>query len=83
MIALKHRKDTDKPVGNEDIYNNPEYMERLLESKKQIEEGKAKAIGDNALEFIDTLLTREEIIESDLRVKLIGELIEKLNENKK
>ena len=29
----------------------------------------------NALEFIDSLLTPEEILESDLRVALIGELI--------
>ena len=27
-------------TGKEDIYNNPEYMKRLLESKKQIEDGK-------------------------------------------
>lgn len=33
------------------------------------------AIGKDALEFIDTLLTPEEIAESDLRVALIGELI--------
>lgn len=33
------------------------------------------AIGRDALEFIDTLLTPEEIAESDLRVALIGELI--------
>lgn len=33
------------------------------------------AIGQNALEFIDLLLTPEEILESDLRVALIGELI--------
>ena len=33
------------------------------------------AIGRNALEFMDTLLTPEEIAESDLRVALIGELI--------
>ena len=33
------------------------------------------AIGKNALEFIDSLLTAEEILESDLRVALIGELI--------
>lgn len=33
------------------------------------------AIGHNALEFIDSLLTAEEILESDLRVALIGELI--------
>ncbi len=33
------------------------------------------AIGKDALEFMDTLLTPEEIAESDLRVALIGELI--------
>lgn len=33
------------------------------------------AIGQNALEFIDSLLTPEEILESDLRVALIGELV--------
>ena len=34
-----------------------------------------KAIGKDALEFTDTLLTPEEISESNLRVALIGELI--------
>ena len=33
------------------------------------------AIGQDALEFLDSLLTPEEIAESDLRVSLIGELI--------
>lgn len=33
------------------------------------------AIGKDALEFIDTLLTPEEIAVSDLRATLIGELI--------
>ncbi len=33
------------------------------------------AIGENALDFIDSLLTEEEIAESDLRVALIGELV--------
>ena len=33
------------------------------------------AIGRDALEFIDTILTPEEIAESNLRVALIGELI--------
>lgn len=33
------------------------------------------AIGDDALAFIDSLLTPEEIAESNLRVALIGELI--------
>lgn len=34
-----------------------------------------KAIGRDALEFIDKFLTPEEISESDLQVALIGELI--------
>lgn len=33
------------------------------------------AIGRDALEFMDTLLTPEEIAESNIRVALIGELI--------
>lgn len=33
------------------------------------------AVGRDALEYIDSLLTPEEIAESDLRVALIGELI--------
>lgn len=33
------------------------------------------AVGRDALEFMDTLLTPEEIAESNLRVALIGELI--------
>lgn len=33
------------------------------------------AVGENALAFMDTLLTQEEIAESNLRVALIGELI--------
>lgn len=34
-----------------------------------------QAVGGNALEFIDSLLTEEEIAESDLRTALIGEII--------
>lgn len=33
------------------------------------------AVGRDALDFVDTLLTPEEIAESNLRVALIGELI--------
>lgn len=33
------------------------------------------AIGRNALEHLDTLLTKEEISESNLRAALVGELI--------
>lgn len=36
---------------------------------------KDSAIGRDALEFMDALLTSEEIAESNLRVALIGELI--------
>lgn len=61
--------DTGESVGNEHIYNNPEYVERLLESMKQIEEGKTKEI--DALDFIDSLLIEGEIMESDLRVSRI------------
>ena len=35
----------------------------------------SSAVGRDALEFIDSLLTPEEIAESNLRVALIGELI--------
>lgn len=35
----------------------------------------ADAIGGDALQFMDTLLTPEEIAESNLRVAIIGELI--------
>lgn len=35
----------------------------------------SNAVGRDALEFVDDLLTPEEIAESDLRVALIGELI--------
>lgn len=34
-----------------------------------------KAIGNDALEFMDDILTPEEIAQSNLRVALIGELI--------
>ena len=33
------------------------------------------AVGDNALEYMDSILTPEEIAESNLRVAIIGELI--------
>lgn len=40
-----------------------------------IKERGAAAIGSDALKFMDSLMTEEEIAESDLRVSLIGELI--------
>ncbi len=53
---------------------NEEYMQ-AKSNFDDLQERGVDAIGDNALKFIDTLLTEEEIIESDLRVALIGELI--------
>ncbi len=57
----------------------------MMSERKEYEVAKANyedlrargndAIGGNALEFIDSLLTEEEIAESDLRVALIGELV--------
>lgn len=47
-------------------------------AKANYEDLKARgddAVGENALEFIDSLLTEEEIAESDLRVALIGEMV--------
>ena len=38
------------------------------------------AVGDDALAFMDSLLTPDEIAESDLRVQLIGEIIKARNE---
>lgn len=57
--------DTGKPVGNEDIYRK-EYIQAKA-NYEDLQERWMDAMGDNALEFIDTLLTEEEIIESDLR----------------
>ncbi len=42
-------------------------------SEREIREN--PAIGRDALEYLDSILTPEEIAESDLRVALIGELI--------
>ena len=57
---------------------NNEYTQALEQARAAAEDIKARgeaAIGDNALDFIDSLLTPEEIVESDLRVSIIGELI--------
>ena len=43
----------------------------------------SNAVGKDALNFIDSLLTPEEISESNLRVALIGELIRAREEKKK
>lgn len=55
-----------------------EYTKAIEQAKANmadVKERGAAAIGGDALEFMDALLTTEEIAESNLRVALIGELI--------
>lgn len=57
---------------------NDEYTQAIEQAKSNmadVAERGDSAIGGDALEFIDTILTAEEKSESDLRVALIGELI--------
>lgn len=57
---------------------NNEYTQAIEEAKANmadVAERGASAIGEDALEFMDAMLTAEEKAESDLRVSLIGELI--------
>lgn len=57
---------------------NKEYENSLKQANANIAEIKERgnlAIGSDVLEFMDSLLTNEEISESELRVSLIGELI--------
>ncbi len=54
------------------------YKESIKIAKENLEdihERGNNAIGDNAVDFINSLMTPEERAESDLRVSLIGELI--------
>lgn len=54
--------------------DNKEYM-KAKDNYNDLKERGADAIGENVLDFMDSLLTPEEITESDLRVALMGELI--------
>lgn len=53
----------------EDIYRK-EYMQAKA-NFDDLQERRMNAIGENALEFIDTILTEEEIKESDIIVARI------------
>lgn len=62
---------------------NREYAEAIAHAQDNLEDLRERgidAIGGNALEFIDSILTSEETAESQLRVALIGELIKARNE---
>lgn len=57
---------------------NNEYAQAIEQAKvnmADIAERGSSAIGEDALEFMDTILTAEEKSESDLRLALIDELI--------
>lgn len=57
---------------------NIEYSQTIAQAKGNLADLKERggdAIGGNVLDFMDSILSPEEIVESDLRVSIIGELI--------
>jgi Predicted transcriptional regulator with C-terminal CBS domains len=55
-----------------------EYMQAVAQARENYDDLKergANAVGADALEFMESILTPEEIAESELRVAIIGELI--------
>lgn len=55
-----------------------DYTVAINQAKEKVTDVKKRgsdALGSDALDFMDSLLTAEEIAESDLRIALIGELI--------
>ena len=65
-------------MGENIMRTNKEYsqvIEQARENLVDLNKRGADAVGNDALEFMDSILTQEELIESDLRVSIIGELI--------
>lgn len=57
---------------------NKKYSQAIAQAQENLadlNERGADAVGDDALEFLDSLLTEEEKAASELRVSIIGELI--------
>lgn len=57
---------------------NIEYSQAIAQAKENLADLRERgedAIGGNVLDFMDSILTPEEIAESDLRVSIIRELI--------
>lgn len=57
---------------------NKDYEQAITQAKANLadlKEREASAIGDDVLEFMNSILKPEEIAESDLRVAIIGEII--------
>ncbi len=57
---------------------NKEYSQAVTKAKENLadlNERGTEAVGGNVLEFMESILTKDEIVESELRVSIIGELI--------
>ena len=57
---------------------NKGYSQAVTQAKENLadlNERGADAVGENVLEFMESILTPDEIAESELRVSIIGELI--------
>lgn len=57
---------------------NKEYLKAIEQAKESLmdmSERDSDAVGGDALEFMDAILSPEEVIESNLRVAIIGELV--------
>lgn len=57
---------------------NKEYSQAIVQAKENLadlNERGSEAVGGNVLEFMENILTPDEIAESELRVSIIGELI--------
>lgn len=55
-----------------------EYLQAIAQVKENLadlNERGAGAVGENVLQFMESILTPDEIVESELRVSVIGELI--------
>lgn len=58
--------------------DNKDYEQAVLQAKENFDDLQERgndAVGSDALALLDNLLTSEEIMESNLRVSLIGEII--------
>ena len=57
---------------------NKEYSQAVTQAKENLadlNERGTEAVGGNVLEFMESIFTKDEIVESELRVSIIGELI--------
>lgn len=65
-------------AGGVIMRTNKEYSQAVKQAKENLadlNERGADAVGENVLEFMESIFTPDEIAESELRVSIIGELI--------